>query len=473
MKKSLAKNAVFNIAYQSLNVLFPLISATYVSRILSPSGMGDVGYAQNIVSYFVMISMLGIPTYGTREIAKCGDDQVKLNKTFSELFLINALSTATCMAAYCCTVLFFPDEQHVLLLICGLELFFNFINVDWFYKGREDFVYIAVRSTAVKIVSICCLFILVREQQDCNLYALIVCLANGSNYIFNMLRLRRNVKFVFRDLCLKKHMKPLMSLLICAVASSLYSKIDVTMLGSMSTNVSVGLYSTAFRTINIAISIVAASTSIFLPRISYYYEVNRNRFEEYVTMGVKIVAFLSIPATIGISMVSESLMTVLFGEAFREGHSVIQILSPLLIIRGVGDILCYQVLVSIGKENRFLVSYILAAVANIALNSLLIPNFSYEGAAIASVISELIVNVTLLRYSLQEVRPKLHLRFIMAIICSSVAMVVGVNAVQYFQQAELLSLCFSVALGGLIYVGLNIIMQNDVMKMVLDKLRHK
>jgi O-antigen/teichoic acid export membrane protein len=473
MRKSLAKNAVFNVIYQSLNVLFPLISATYVARILSPSGMGDVGYAQNIVSYFVMIAMLGMPTYGTREIAKCGEDRTKLNKTFSELFTINVISTAVCMVAYCVTIIGFVQENRILFLICGLELLFNFINVDWFYKGREDFVYIAIRSIAVKLMSMLFLFTLVKDRGDCNIYALIVCAANGCNYIFNVLRLRKEVKFVFGGLCLKKHMKSLLNLLICGIAGSLYSKIDVTMLGMLSTNVSVGLYSTAFKTINIAIGVVASSTSIFLPRISYYYQIDRERFVEYVTKGLQIVLFISVPATIGITLLSSGLMTELFGEDYRVGHSVIQILSPLLIIRGVGDILCYQVLISTGKEKRLLVSYMIAASANIVLNAILIPHIGYNGAALASVASELIVNVSLLKYSFQEVRPKLRVRFIMGIVWGSLAMAIGVILVRFFVNEGLLNLIGSVAAGCLIYFGINAVLKNDVMEMILGKIRRK
>ena len=471
MRKSLAKSAVFNIIYNGLNIVFPLISATYVARVLSPAGMGDVGYAQNIVSYFVMISMLGMPTYGTREVAKCGEDREKLNALFSELFAINGISTGICMAVYCFAVLFFLKGERTLFVICGLELFFNFINVDWFYRGKEDFVYITVRSTAVKILSLLFLFTLVKDRGDCAVYALIVCLANGCNYIFNVLRLHREVKFVFHGLCLKRHMKPLTSLLICSIAASLYSKIDITMLGSMTTNVSVGLYSLAFRTISIAIGVVAASTSVFLPRISYYYQADREKFAEYVTKGLKIVLFISIPAAIGIFLVSQELMTVLFGEAYLAGHSVIRILSPLLVIRGAGDILCYQVLVSTGKENRFMASYMLAAAANITLNSILIPCMGYNGAAIASVTSELIVNVSLLKYSFQEVRPKLSSRFAVSVACGSAAMVIGVKLVQLAVIGVFVDLVSSVAVGCLVYFGVNIVLKNDVMNMVLQKLR--
>jgi hypothetical protein len=95
----------------------------------------------------------------------------------------------------------------------------------------------------------------------------------------------------------------------------------------------------------------------------------------------------------------------------------------------------------------------------------------YNGAAIASVISELIVNVSMLKYSLQEVRPRLSIRFAVSVACGSAAMVIGVKLVQLAVIGVFVDLVSSVAVGCLVYFGVNIVLKNDVMNMVLQKLR--
>lgn len=79
-QKSLVKNALFNLAYKILNVLFPLITTTYVSHVLMADGVGKVSYANNIVSYFVLVAALGIPSYGVREIAKVSQKREECSK---------------------------------------------------------------------------------------------------------------------------------------------------------------------------------------------------------------------------------------------------------------------------------------------------------------------------------------------------------------------------------------------------------
>ena len=59
-EKSLVKNAFYNVVYKCLNVLFPLVSIMYVSRVLLPTGVGKVASAQNIIAYFVILASLGL-----------------------------------------------------------------------------------------------------------------------------------------------------------------------------------------------------------------------------------------------------------------------------------------------------------------------------------------------------------------------------------------------------------------------------
>ena len=99
-RTSLVKNSIYNVIYKLLNVFFPLISSTYVSHVLTATGVGKVTSAQNIAQYFVLIAALGIPNYGTREIARVLDKQDKTNKLFSELFFLNFISTMICSIAY-------------------------------------------------------------------------------------------------------------------------------------------------------------------------------------------------------------------------------------------------------------------------------------------------------------------------------------------------------------------------------------
>lgn len=474
-EKSLAKNAVFNVIYSLLNIIFPIISATYISRVIMADGIGKVAYAQNIVSYFLLIAPLGIPTYGVREIAKVKGDNKRCNRTFSELFIINFISTTICLICYYIFIIkpLHFKEEILLYLICGLLLFFNYINVDWFYQGKEEYSYITIRSSIIKMISIFCLIIFVRDNNDYILYALITSVAIVGNYIFNIINLRKYVKFTLQNLTFKKHLRPICTLIICTVATSLYSKVDITMLGTMCSDSVVGYYTNAQKMIALILGVTTAFSTVFLPRLSYYYNNEKEKFNELVSLGVKIILFLSIPFFIGLIAVANNLIPVMFGKSFIPAVSTIRILSILILIKGIGDILCYQVIISSGNERKFIFSYVAAAIINICLNLILIPKFKQDGAALASVVSELTVNMTLLIVSLKIVKLKIDKNFFKSIFISVIFMLISVLVINKINKSYFIILFIQILIGGLIYLLINIILKNNIINMIFKKIKSR
>ena len=221
---SLVKNSLYNVAYKLLNVIFPLVSATYIARVIFAKGVGEVSYAQNIVSYFTTIAALGIPNYGIREIAKARKDKGQTDEIFFELFTINAVSTTVCIVAYLVLIHLVSalNSNIRMYYAAGLLLIFNYINIDWFYQGNEEYAYIAKRSFVIKLISLVAMFTLVRYESDAIAYALISSLAIGGNHIFNIINLKKyKLKSNFKKLNVKRHLKPiLISLFKMAVVNA-------------------------------------------------------------------------------------------------------------------------------------------------------------------------------------------------------------------------------------------------------------
>ena len=137
--KSLFKNTIYNALYNGLNIIFPLITIPYLSRILLSDGLGLVNYSRSIVSWFLIFASLGIPRYGVREIAKIKDNRNKLNKTFTELFLYNLLSTCICAVIYMLVIsdvsLF--SNHYLLYMVTGIQLFISSIRRIRLYNKKK------------------------------------------------------------------------------------------------------------------------------------------------------------------------------------------------------------------------------------------------------------------------------------------------------------------------------------------------
>ncbi len=477
MEKPLAKNAFFNVIYQLVNTLFPLISAMYISRVLLPEGVGLVAFTQNIASYFLTLVPLGIGSYGVRVIAQNYGNKTKRNTRFWELFLINAVSTVFFSALY--YLLIFTNnsfaEHRYLYLICGIPIVLNVMEMDWFYQGMEEYKYITMRNLLVKLLSLAALFLFVRDPGDLIPYLAITVAATFGNRLFNVVYARKFVGFDTLELRLRPHLAPQLILMANILLANLYSKVDITMLGVMGDSVSVGLYSNAFKLVHMILAMCCAITAAFLPRLSYYYMHDREKYEELVNRGVQIVLFFTVPAVVGLNLIAPRLIPLLFGEAFSPAVSTLRWLSLLILIKGLGDLLCFQVLISSGQEKKQTPVYAFAAVLNIALNALLIPRMAQDGAAIASVAAELLLNLLLLHVSRKTVRIRMDGKNTAKTLLAALLMAAAVQAVLYFccHAGNFAAVAGAVLAGLLVYGGASILTQNTISKMAWSRFQEK
>lgn len=462
--KSLAKNSLFNAMYQVLNIIFPLLSSIYVARVLLPEGVGRVAYAQNVASYFVTAAALGISTVGLREISNARDDKQKVSKIFSELSIINTCSTFLAIAVYSTLVFCNPAfrEDYKLYLATGLVILFNIINIDWLYQGHEEYVYIVVRSIAVKALSLLALFLFVRSKDDYVTYAIISSLAVCGNYLFNAIRARKYVTFQFHGLDFKRHVKPIFFFAGTLFFNAIYSRTDATMLGIMVGDESVGYYSYAHKVLQVGISFCAAVTSAFLPRLSYFFQNDKDQFYILVSKGIQIISFLAFPAATGLFLLAPEAIILLFGDTFLPAAQTLRIFAILIIVFAFGNLLSYQMMICTGSEKKYAGVLACAAVINVALNSILIPRLQQDGAALASVLTELFINTVVVMYFVHLLKIKFDWRVIGQAAFSSGVMAISIMFVKNYVKGNLFSLICSVCTGIVIYVVMNVLLKNQL-----------
>jgi O-antigen/teichoic acid export membrane protein len=242
--KSLSKGGLYYLLYNVLNLAFPFVNGIYVARVLLPESIGAVAAAQNFAQYFVILAFLGIPTYGLREIAKTRNDQVERNKVFSELYIINLISTILFLSIYVILILVIPTYRNelALYLITGISIALNAFNISWLYEGMEEFKFISLRNLAFKAIVFALLVLLVRDESDVLIYAFIAVIGIAGNYIVNMIYSPRYVKLTIKGLNLRRHMKSIMYLVAVNLAIELYSLMDVTMMNFMCSKDSIAFY---------------------------------------------------------------------------------------------------------------------------------------------------------------------------------------------------------------------------------------
>lgn len=470
--KSLAKNAAFNVVYKLLNMLFPLVTSIYVSRILQADGVGKVSFAQTIASYFIVFATMGLPYYGLRTVSKIRDDNQKLNTLFTELFLFGIVTTLLSTATYGVMIWCIPSMHNELPLYVatGFVICLNAINIDWLYQGKEEYVYIVCRSILIKCISLVAMLIFVKSKTDYLTYAWITSFATGGNYCLNLWHARKYVHLDFKNVDIRRHVQPVIIMAAGGMLSSLYGKLDVTMLGILKDETSVGHYTYAFKTEELVLSLCMAATAVLLPRLSYLYEKeDKIQLGKVLDKGIRSLLFLVIPAVAGIELLAPKLIILLYGEDFKNATTILRILILLLPIKGFGDLLGFQMMICIGEDKKRIKANALSCLVNIILNGVLIIPLGSVGAAIASVASELACNsyqITIVRNEVQLPFPRVA--FKQAMISTAAMSVVVLLALQ-INCSLFISCAICVFAGVVTYFAVNLFMKNDFLMSIISK----
>ena len=171
--KSIRKNFVYNLIYQLLTIILPLITTPYVSRVLGAFNVGIYGYALSISAYFVLFGTLGTILYGQREIAYVQNDKEKYSKAFWEIFILRTITMLISLIVFLVIFVDRNNDYYTYYLILSLEIIGNLFNISWLFQGLESFKQIVVRNLFVKTISIICIFVFVNEPSDLWIYFLI------------------------------------------------------------------------------------------------------------------------------------------------------------------------------------------------------------------------------------------------------------------------------------------------------------
>ena len=390
---SIKSNYIFNTFRTVLNLIVPLIVFPYISRVLGPESLGKVEFANSIVSYFVLFTALGIPTYGIRETARTRESLFERSKTFWELTSILGITVIAGYVCYFFIISFVPvfKAQYVLFLIVCPTIFLSDFSCEWFYVGIEDQKYITTRYIFIKIVQIILVFLCIKKAEDFYRYAAIIIGLNGVSTVFNLFRLKRYIRFVpFKGLDIIRHIKPVLIIFSSIVAVNVYTHLDVTMVGLIAGDCSVGLYSAANKVVRIIIQLVISLGVVMIPRIENCYK--RGDLEGYqrgLWFSLRFVFLLGVPFSVGIDFFAPEIIWIFAGDQYAEAAFSVRLLSPIILIVGLAHFMGLQVLYTNRKEHIYAVAVTVAALVNGIFNYFMIHAYGYNGAIAGTVIAEM------------------------------------------------------------------------------------
>ena len=446
------KNYAYNLSYQLLVIVLPIITTPYVTRIFSSKDLGTYGYFNSIVTYFILLATLGVANYGTKEISGHRKD---IRKNFWGIYTLQLIATILSLVLYTSLCLFFPGMQNMVAYILGLSLISKGMDISWLFQGLEDFRRITARNITVKVLGVISIFLFVKTPGDLYLYVFLLTFFELLGQLSMWLPARPYIGKPQFDLSYaKKHLKPVILLFLPQVAISLYVTLDRTMLGALSSTNDVGIYDQALKIINILLTLVTSLGSVMLPRVSSLLSNGDhkavNKMHELSFLIYNLVIF---PIIAGLLIVNKDFVSFFLGKDFQEAYLAIAIMVFRMFFIGWTNIMGIQILIPHNKHREFMLSTTIPAVVSVGLNLLLIPPFGFVGASIVSVLTEALVWFIQLYFCLPYLKEVPILESLAKIVCASTMMYgLLLSAKPFLHFPPALNVLVYAVLGGLIYL---------------------
>lgn len=462
MEKSIKRNCFYNVSYQIVLMITPLITTPYLSRVLGPEGIGAVSYAESIVAYFTLFAVLGITTYGQREISYVQDDRVKRTRVFWDTKMLEIITSLLILAVY----MFFSFRQHnsTLYMVFSLNIIAVVFDITWFFQGIEEFGKIVFRNFLIKLINIVYIFAFVKKADDFIVYAfgLAFFLFAGNLSLWIYLPHYVN-KPSFKELSPFRDLKTVLSLFIPTIAIQIYTVLDKTMIGLITQDVfENGYYEQAIKMARLVLTLVTSLGTVMIPRIGFHYKkgetdvVNTFMYKSY-----RFFWLAGIPFCLLLIGVSPNFVPWFFGVKFLKVVPLLEVLSFLILAIGVNNVTGMQYLIPTNRQNLFTFTVIVGAITNFILNLLLIPTFKALGAAIASVAAETVIALLQLYLVRDDFSVKKVFFSCRNYLISGVLMVVVLKLMDPYLSPSIIHTFIMGTSGVLVYVGMLFIIKDD------------
>lgn len=390
IKKNFAYNSILTIS----NFIFPLLVFPYVTRVLGVSNIGLCNFVDSVINYFILFSMLGISITGIREIAKNKTNIERLKKTFSSLFLLNAISTFVMLLILIVATIFVPKllENREMMFLGGIKLIFNLFLTEWFFKGIEDFKYITIRSVIIKSIFVISVFIFVREQDDVQIYYALMVGMIILNALFNWNYRKRFISFSFKSISFVPYIKSYFTMGSYMILTSMYTSFNVAYLGFVSGDKEVGYYTTATKLFGVLLALFTAFTAVMLPRMSVLVADGKILdVKVLITKSYDVLIAFCLPLIIFSEIFAPEIIRFIAGPGYEGAIFPMRIVMPLMLIIGIEQILIIQLLMPLKKDNIILINSLIGATVGVLLNILLVTSLKSVGSAIVWIGSEICV----------------------------------------------------------------------------------
>lgn len=448
------KNYLYNVVYQILLLLVPLITVPYISRVLGPELVGINSYTNSWMTFFMLVGQMGIALYGNREVAYHRENPIERSKIFWGIELLQVITITCALIAYLGAVLLFSTTFKEYFLLQSFWIIAAGVDVSWYFMGVENFQRIVFRNMLVKLASVALIFLVVKGNNDLGKYIALLGLSNLVGNLTLWPYLKDEIKWVpIRTWHPFRHFYPALLLFVPTITTQVYLVVNRLMLGRMSTQSQLGQFQYTDQIIKVILAVVTASGQVMLPHIA-------NKFSKGDVKGIRdslynsfdFITAIAIPMMFGIMAIAKQFAPWFLGKQFNDAGILMMIEAPVILFIGWSNVTGTQYLMPINRTKEYTVSVTVGAVINVIANLFLIALWGARGATLATDISEFAVAAVQLVYIRQTISRRKLFGQMWKYLLSGGIMFIITYRLAMIMNMTIPNLAIEVIIGAVIYI---------------------
>ncbi|MBU2564341.1 flippase [Patescibacteria group bacterium] len=405
LARKIAYNTIISTGARIIAVSLSLVSIGFIARYLGQEGFGNYSLVLAILFTFDILADFGLYSLMVREISKPKADEKKIA---SNIFTIRIIAILFFLGLAILFVFILPYTSQIRLGVVIGSIGFIFLSSSQVLMGvfqkylRTDKPGLADVIGRIVQVGLVILFI----SLDLGFFAIIIALCLGciTNFFFNWFFAQKHIKLSlsFDFKLWKKIINAAIPIAASIVLTLVYFKLDTIFLSlkainssSLNPSIDVGIYNISYKILEGLIFFPAMFTGLIMPLLSKFAFTNKGEFIKIFQKTLDFLIVLIIPLMIGLLLLSTPIVLLIGGKDFIASAIVLQILSIAIGLIFLGN-LFGRAIIALDKQKKAAWIYFSGMFFNVITNLIFIPRFSYLGAAITTVFTELLVTILMI-----------------------------------------------------------------------------
>jgi len=463
LDRSMARALAWNTAAKSLTQAFSWLSTIVVARLLTPYDYGLVGMAGVYLTFATVVSQAGIgnTVVYARDLKRRQIAELNTVSIIVGLFL----TTFTCALAAPLARFFSSPPLRAVILVASITYSidaFQVVPKALLQKELRFKLLSTIETTRFFCQALCCVTLALLQFRY---WSLVLGSITGSliNSLLTLYWMRH--EFAKPHLAgLRQEVRYARRVMFSGIAGYVYANADFAVAGRVLGPVQLGAYSIGWGIASVPVDKISSLFTGVTPAFFSAIQNNKPELRRYLLRLTEALSLVTIPASIGLALVADSLVLLLLGPKWKDAIGPLRLLSVFVAVRSVATLLS-TLLTSIG-EARFVMWFTtrLAVVMPIAFFAG--SHWGINGIATAwmTVYPVMLIPLYIQTFTRLEIQLKDYLSAIMPALSATAIMAICILASRFVfspTMRPLPNLLLTVIAGAATYVGALLVFHRD------------